>query len=831
MAAELKIGGVEYVPQAGSVRLSLVAGLAGTKLQFGLSPDAPFPPLNKKVEFSAFGLSFVGLLDDDDRGSEIAYVGPRAYSATGLQVFADRDVDLTKRITSVGSIASDLVGGSGIPISVVGEDRSIRGFSYKGRLKDALGDLAARGKCMLFFGPTGIELIDRDNPPDAPGDFIVDSTTGFRNLRKKFTSVRPVNEIRVEGGVPKVSEDDPDSEDLPPIEYKGDGVRARFPYPKKTDEVFEILVDEVSQTVVAAGDPQQSEKDCYNDRSEYEIVFNEDHIPADGAIVQLFCRVQFATGVWKNEAGQSEFADEFGGDGRVVHFEQKKEIRTQEEIDEYVTNLSATIGETTEAFTVEVFGYPSQIFHPGRKVSISDPRDGTVREILVQGNNLQLNNWGWMQSLTLGTGSDGAAVGGAAGFIAATTSTRNYNNEKQPPTETSPASRDFEISISPSTLEIESGDTTAKEFLVTVIPKGGFADPVILSMKGLNCLDAAWSRTTVDPANWTATLSLLPADGQWSNIQGEIGAFIVTGRSFGPDSPNRTHSVNGSITMDGDPEKMNVEVGSITFNHGAEYEIGPGPSGGTLYGADGYAEISLNFVPSPGFNKPCRWKLSVKSVPHLGQPTLPADEIVVDVPAEGGVIVVTTPTVQVLQHYPAAPGGDDWVWYFNLSMFDPALSPFSQPTGFSVSNYPTGGYMPDPPDPTPDPVPDGSIAAANCPPENFELSLDPDPVEVEEGTQTPAESVLASTPNGLFAGTVLLFAELLVESDDLEIVLDDDEIPADGSTNVRVQFKTGSAAAWVLGEEIGYRVRGISAGRENWVEGVVKVVESGGGGG
>lgn len=548
MPVEIEIADNSYLVEADSLTTSLRAGIAGPQLDFRLIPGQGFPPMQKPVSISLGGLSFEGILNDDNRDSANTHIAPRTYSAVGKHVFLNRDVDVSYRgLTSVADLADDLVFPTGMAFSVVGDTRNIQSFAFKGNLTQALQYLAVKGKYLLHFGLAGIELVDKLNPPAAPFNWIYQSTSGWKKIPKRFSSEIPYNKIFVEGGVPKLLPEDPDEEEIE-VAYVGNGIQARFKYPRKTDEVFDVTLDGESLTICQEGDPLQASFDCFNDRGETEVVFNTP--PGEGIEIILFCRIQRALGMWENTALQSEFAAAFGGDGKLIYRDQRPEIRTQAEADEYAESLGLLFGQVRKEYSAEVWG--SGIFYPGRAVLVNDSRDGVNDTLLVQQVQLTYKSHlgRWTQQVTVGNGSDGDVSGSATAYVQAVGGggIGNQITTKQPPTETSQANtQDFTLALTPGTQNVTDGESGPATFTAEISPINGFDRAVTLSKTGLAGTTATWiPDNVITGGSGTRTLELTPTDGTWTDAQAdEEGTFTVTGVS-GPKS----HTADGEVVID-----------------------------------------------------------------------------------------------------------------------------------------------------------------------------------------------------------------------------------------------------------------------------------------
>ena len=213
------------------------------------------------------GLNFVGLLNDDGRPSERTYIERPCSAISYILTSVEYDVEYQARSSPASNILDNILLGSGVTGSVVGEDRTLIGYAFKGKASEAIADLAAKGKYLLFYGPNSVKLIDRLDPPTM--DTVdYDNPFGFDKIDKKFSSVRPVNEIVVRGGVPKTSDDEDDSESRT-LPFTGDGRNPWFSVPNVTDRITAIRVDGTNKTVCYVGDPDQATFDCVFYPKEY----------------------------------------------------------------------------------------------------------------------------------------------------------------------------------------------------------------------------------------------------------------------------------------------------------------------------------------------------------------------------------------------------------------------------------------------------------------------------------------------------------------------------------------------------------------------------------
>lgn len=543
-----------YEVEADSLELSLSLGLAGSKLNFALTPGQSFPPMKKKVSLQSLaGIDFEGILDDDNSGSKGTHLAPLRYSAIGKQFLLNRDtVNVAyKGLTQVSEILSELLFDSGVGGTIIGEDRMIRGFAYKGKMTEALQALALRSKCMLFMSPDAVELIDRDDAPAVGLNWIYGATVGWNNLEIHPTIPNLYSQIVIEGGVPKLSDDDPDEEEVQ-IAHTGTVNRTRFGYPRKIDEIYDVTVDGESVFVCQEGDPEQETFDAYNDSGEREIIFNTP--PAEGAEIILYGRIQRARGKWDDSAFQSYLSTNFGGNGILPYLDSRPEIRTQLEAAEFAEFLAPVILADKHQCSAEVWA--NTLFWPGRMVTVTDSRRGYSQVLQVQQNSIKYRSHlgRWLQSVTVGNGQDGDVLGSPTGYLTSSSVGAGVGNQygQQPPTATSAANEtDFTITVTPETQNVTDGTSGPATFTIEVAPVGGFNKPVTLEKIGLPGTTATWTPDNVIlGGSGTRTLELTPTDGTWTDGEaGEEGTFLVKGTA-GP----KNHTADGEVVIDPEPE-------------------------------------------------------------------------------------------------------------------------------------------------------------------------------------------------------------------------------------------------------------------------------------
>ncbi|HNG96223.1 MAG TPA: hypothetical protein PLB32_25700, partial [Acidobacteriota bacterium] len=571
MAITIRIDGDDYLVSEGTLQISLQAGLGGSQLQFGLVPGQGYPPLQKKVTLNLAGIDFEGLLIDDGRQSANTHIGDRSYTAIGQQFLLDRDINVEFRgLTSVANILDELLFDTGVPGTIIGETREVRGFAFKGPLKSALQTLGVRGRYMLYLAPDGVQLIDRDDPPAAPIAWSYGITSGWRNFNPQKSNERPFNRIVIEGGVPKRSDSDSDEEEIE-VSYAGDGIRKRFGYPRTTDEIFDVTVDGTSKTICKEGDPEQASFDAFNDRGNYDVVFAT--APAASTEVILSCRIQRARGIWNNTTSQSAYAADFGGDGVIEYKESRPEIRTQLEADEYAENLAVILGVDQKQASAEVWAQEG-IFHPGRKVVQTWTAENWNETLPVQQSNLAYKSdlAGWLQQVSTSNGRDGDVSGSATGYSGFGRGSGNQITEKLPPTETSTETeKDFTLTLTPESQNVTDGTTEEAVFTVEATAVNGYTGNITLSKTGLAGTTAVWEPDNeITGGSGTRTLKLTATAGNWTDgATGEEGMFGVTGVGG-----IHTHTANGEVVIDPEPECASLTYELRTSNH----QISPDPS-------------------------------------------------------------------------------------------------------------------------------------------------------------------------------------------------------------------------------------------------------------
>lgn len=562
-----------------NLRLSMALGLQGCKASFELMPDAALPNPNEdvKVTFNLGGISFVGRLDSDDRGSGGSHV-TRRYSASGLQENLVRDLGTRfENADTVQGIVGALLDGTGLGSGIIGDDPEDREteFVWEGQVNAALEQLAADNGYSLFVNPIGtLEFIDLLNPPTLPG--LTYGTNGanfeWSQLEKRFPRDRRVNRVVVIGGVPKRSADEPDEEERTfSIQVNG-SKRYNYDPTKRVAEITEIKLDGDPKTIVDAGAGTPGTADFLHHRFDYDVEFTADPPPTSGTI-EIVAKIRRSRGQADDTAAQATRAAKFGGDGVVsLPPVQNEFLETDDQCDAEAQRLLELHRREVSEGRVRLHPTPT-IYWPGRVVPVTDGRDGSsIPDMRVQSNDAEFRSFaaGWEQTVQLSSGPDGEYSGSTAklgklmgGFGRA--GRRGNRAERQPrelPTILPP---DFSILINPNTpIEVSEGSTDPVVFTVTVAVSSGFAGPVALS-SNLDPLrfEVTFAPQVVNGAG-VSTLSILPVDGAWTDPDEDVTG-TVTGYS-----PNVAPASDG-FTIDVtavDCPNLALIVSGVTFEGG-----------------------------------------------------------------------------------------------------------------------------------------------------------------------------------------------------------------------------------------------------------------------
>lgn len=555
MAIQITINGSSYPILFQSFNATLQAGLAGTTLSaqvcsIGGSP--PNPAAHQKVELTIGSLSFDCRLADINHenrsgGSVVVY----SLTGNGAQERLRRNVSYDTRVTtSASEILEGLLSGSGITGSVPDDKNLTSGFSYSGSLADAVQTLATRAKMGIYLGPDGVlYLRDLDNLPTADFPWEVGSGNPFSELKKSQSQELPITRVIVNGAVVKEHPDDPDSESAT-AKYTADGINNFVELPI-LDEITDVRLNSVSQTVTFRGSGSESAAECVHYRGRRRLIFNT--LPTEGDEIEVDYTVQFARGQADDTATQALLNSQWPGwDGIVEHEIKNDSIRTSSQAQQEAESLIELLSQPKKSHSATV--HSPLIFEPLYLVPAGHTVDGWDETLPIVSNQLTWDSarGELRQQVTCQNGL--AAVNGPSSGLAGVLGAGIRATRPQPakplPTESSTAgSPDFSISVTPIDNTVTEGSNTGATFLITVTPSGGFANDLDLSATGLPGCTFDFSPATVGVGSWTSALTVTPTDDDWTDGDSdEEGSFNVSGTDG-----YITRSGGSEVVIDEDP--------------------------------------------------------------------------------------------------------------------------------------------------------------------------------------------------------------------------------------------------------------------------------------
>lgn len=579
MTIRLTIDGDDYPMSLRSFAARLQTGLAGVELSaevtsIGAAP--PNPTANSKVELSIGGLTFdcrLATVGETGEGRTIKY----ALSARGHQERLRRSVAYDVRVTTaVSTILPSLLTGTGIAASVPNDKDCTGGFRFSGSVADAVMALAARTRMVPYIHPSGtLFLYDFDNLPPAPFNLQVDTVPRFNNLSKQRDSDLPVTRVILHGGVKKLDPADDDSESRT-ISVKGDGTNPWFDYPDIADEVTLVKVDGTDQTITYQGSGAEASADVVNFRTEYRLFFNTP--PPDGDKVEITFTIQRATAVENDTTTQDDLNTKWPDWDGVVEYEaQDASIRTQEEADQAAVSLLATLNTAKKSASATVTSL--SVFHPGMKPNVADPRSSWDFDMPVTSNSLKWDSaqGQFQQAISLDTGLVTGGGGGLAG-VGQRIGQRTKTQTKPPPTEASPMVMAFRLLVTPTSDTVDGGSSTTIDYTATLEALTGWTADVILKEVLRNGVTGTWDNATVAGGSGTATLSITPTDGMWTDADAdEEGDFFVYGTTASSVAAVKRANFTGQPAED-DTITLNGTTATYKTTPGGGNEIARGAS-------------------------------------------------------------------------------------------------------------------------------------------------------------------------------------------------------------------------------------------------------------
>lgn len=488
--------------KAGTLQISCGQGLDGARLSGTLHFTADTPHGRDLLEISAAGMEFRGRIFN--RATAPSGRTPFwSIQAIGFQEWLARDFEGTLS-GNASAILTDLLDGTPVGAQIIGTDKELS-ITENQSVANGLLQVAEKGRYKICVRPDGdLVFIDTDGI-GSPERTIAYGGDGVQAIKFSYDENLSPSRLLVRGQ-PTRKGSEPATAIFTATET-GNGTQEDFKYPDEASRVIKVYLDDVEQSLVYEGHPDDELVQAVNNESKRWIHFNT--APAADSIVKIEYEIEYVRVIADNTDLQDEYSSRFGGDGKVTKSEDRPDFRTnveaQEYADEEVLNLT---GEAVTA-TAELFGVP--LFLPGDIALCTDSRYSISEVMWVDSGSYKwsVGDDGWKQSLSL------SKTKPKPNFLTRTSAANQISRSPHKSgTEPSTGSgeggaKSFTVSVSPSLRTITNSGCVS--YTVTVTPVNGFLGTVSLTANGLP--DGVTASFT------PATLTFTDADPQESTVE------------------------------------------------------------------------------------------------------------------------------------------------------------------------------------------------------------------------------------------------------------------------------------------------------------------------